>query len=87
MGVCVPNFRSVSFFVWPGDMTQIHKYTHTHMDKWMDACPVMETDGGRNQRNPLARLEIVYSGAVGASGNHTLSSRNVKTPFDTLRAI
>ena len=24
MGVCVPIFRSVSFFVWPGDVT--HKY-------------------------------------------------------------
>ena len=32
MGVCVPNFRSVSFFVWPGGVTQINtyinKYTH-----------------------------------------------------------
>ena len=27
MGVCVLNFRSVSFFVWPGDVTEIHKYT------------------------------------------------------------
>ena len=27
MGVCVPNFRSVSFFVWPGGVTQLH----THM--------------------------------------------------------
>ena len=27
MGVCVPNFRLVSFFIWPGDVTQkIHKY-------------------------------------------------------------
>ena len=54
---------------------------------WMDACPVMETDGGRNQRNPLARLEIVYSGAIGASGNHPLSYRNIDTPTDTFRAI
>ena len=54
---------------------------------WMDACPVMETDGGRNQRNLLARLVIVYSGAIGASDNHTLSSRNVETPTDTLCAI
>ena len=28
MGVCVPNFRSVSFFVWPEDVTHIHKYTN-----------------------------------------------------------
>ena len=32
MGVCVPNFRSVTFFVWPGDVThintKINKYTH-----------------------------------------------------------
>ena len=32
MGVCVPNVRSVSFFVWPGGVTQINtyinKYTH-----------------------------------------------------------
>ena len=28
MGVCVPNFRSASFFVWPGDVTQINTYTN-----------------------------------------------------------
>ena len=28
MGECVPNFRSVSFFIWPGGMTQRNKYTH-----------------------------------------------------------
>ena len=51
----------------------------------MNECiPVMETDGGRNQRNPLARLVIVYSGAIGASNNHTLSSRNVETPTNTI---
>ena len=54
---------------------------------WMDACPVMETDGGRNRTNPLARLEIVYFGAIGASDNHTLYSRNVETPTDTFCAI
>ena len=31
MGVCVPNFRSVSFFVWPGDVTHINKYTNTQI--------------------------------------------------------
>ena len=30
MGVCVPNFRSVSFFVWPGGVTQIHTYTNNY---------------------------------------------------------
>ena len=25
LGVCVPNFRSVSFFVWPGGVAQLHK--------------------------------------------------------------
>ena len=25
MGVCVPNFRSVSLLVWPGGVTQINK--------------------------------------------------------------
>ena len=30
MGVCVPNFRSVSFFVWPGDVTHINKQIHKH---------------------------------------------------------
>ena len=29
MGVCVPNFRSVSFFVWSGGVTQINTYTYT----------------------------------------------------------
>ena len=53
----------------------------------MDACPIMETDGSGNQRNLLARLVIVYSGAIGASDNHTLSSRNVETPTDLFRAI
>ena len=28
MGVCLPNFRSVSFFVWPGDVAQINTYTN-----------------------------------------------------------
>ena len=27
MGVCVPNFRSVSFFVWPGDPVKTDKPT------------------------------------------------------------
>ena len=32
MGVCLPNFRSVLLFVWPGDtITQINKYTHTQV--------------------------------------------------------
>ena len=48
----------------------------------MNACPVFETDDDRSQRNLLARLVIVYSGAIGANGNHTLSSRNVETPTD-----
>ena len=30
MGVYVPNFRSVSFFVWSGDVTQINKYIHKY---------------------------------------------------------
>ena len=30
MAVCVPNFRSVSFFVWPGCVTQINKQIHTY---------------------------------------------------------
>ena len=38
----------------------------------MDAGPVMETDGDRNQRNLLAWLGIVYSDAIGASEDHTL---------------
>ena len=53
----------------------------------MDACPVMVTDGGRNLRNHLDRLVIVYSGAIGTSDNHTLSSRNVETPTDTFCVI
>ena len=54
---------------------------------WIDVCPVMETDGGRNQRTLLDRLVIVYSGAIGACDNLTLSSRNVETPIDTFCAI
>ena len=53
----------------------------------MDACPLMETDGGRKQRNLLAQLVIVYSEAIGASDNHTLSFRNVETPTDVFCAI
>ena len=30
MGVCVPNFRSVSFFVWPGYVTHIHTQINTY---------------------------------------------------------
>ena len=26
----IPNFRSVSFFIWPGELTQINKYTHKY---------------------------------------------------------
>ena len=50
---------------------------------WMDAWSVMETDGGRDLGNLQARLGIVYSGAVGANDNRTLSSRNVETPTGT----
>ena len=32
MGVCVPNFRSVSFFVWPGDVTNINAYTNIRVN-------------------------------------------------------
>ena len=53
----------------------------------MDAWPVMETDGDRNQRNLLARLVNLYSGAIGASDNHTISSRSVETPTDTFCSI
>ena len=53
----------------------------------MDACPVMEMDGGRNQKSLLARLVIAFSGAIGASDNHTLSFRNVETPTDTFCVI
>ena len=28
MGVRVPKFRSVSFFVWQGDVTQLNTYTN-----------------------------------------------------------
>ena len=30
MGVCVPNFRSVSFFVWPGDVTETYTEINTY---------------------------------------------------------
>ena len=32
-GVCAPNFRSVSFFVWPGGATHINTYTHILVKK------------------------------------------------------
>ena len=54
---------------------------------WMDTCPHMETDGARGQKNLLVRLVIVYSGDIGASDYHTLSSRYVETPTDTFCAI
>ena len=50
----------------------------------MDACPIMETDGGMNL---LARLGIVFSGAIGASENCILSFRNIKTPTETFLDI
>ena len=31
MGVCVPNFRSVSLLVWPGGVTQTNKYTNKYI--------------------------------------------------------
>ena len=38
MGVCVPNLWSVSFFVWPGDVTQtknyINWYIHTYTSEF-----------------------------------------------------
>ena len=30
MGVCVANFRSVAFFVWPAGVTQILEYYSMH---------------------------------------------------------
>ena len=56
-------------------------------ERWMDVCPVFEKDGGRNQGKLLARLVIVYSRAIDARDNHTLSPRNVETPTDTFRGI
>ena len=38
-------------------------------------------DGGRNQRNLLARLVIVYSGAIGASEYHSLRYRYLTRYF------
>ena len=55
------------------------------MDGWMHA-PSWRRMPARNQRNLLARLVIVYFAAIGVSENHTLSSRNVETPTNTLRA-
>ena len=34
MGVCVPNFRSVSLLVWPRDVTHINTYTNTQIHKY-----------------------------------------------------
>ena len=34
MGVCVPNFRSVSFLVWPGGATQINTQTNKYMNTY-----------------------------------------------------
>ena len=34
MGVCVPNFRFVSFFVWPGGVTNINKYIHAKINTY-----------------------------------------------------
>ena len=30
----VPNFRSVSLFVWPGDVAQINKQIHTYTSEF-----------------------------------------------------
>ena len=54
---------------------------------WMDPCPGIETDGGKNQRSLVFRLVIVYSGAIGAIDSHTLSSINVETSTNTFRAL
>ena len=43
----------------------------------MNACPIMLKDSGRNL---LARLVCVYSDAITANDNHTLSSRLQMTP-------
>ena len=39
----------------------------------------METDGGRSKKYLLAQLVIVCSGAIDATDNRTLSSRNIET--------
>ena len=64
------------FFVWACVIETRFFVCKKHLNsflQWIDACPVMKTDGGRNQRNLLARLEFVYSGAIAASDNHNLS--------------
>ena len=38
-------------------------------------------------RSLLARLVIVYSGAIDASDNNTLLSRNIETPYDAIHAV
>ena len=42
MRVCVPNIRSVSFFVWPGDVAQINTYTNIQVKlgiSWTSCSP------------------------------------------------
>ena len=53
----------------------------------MDACPNMETNGGRNQKDLLAQLVNVFGGVIDASDSPTFSSRNIETPTDADRDI
>ena len=71
MGVCVPNFRFVTFFVWLGDVTQIHKYTDRWMARHVDGCRQVS-------RHLQPWLEFDLSGTTDASGNHTVSFRDVE---------
>ena len=62
MGACVPNFWCVSFFVWPGGVTIIHKYTYTHIEVKLEisstGCwPHVDFENQRLQSLDLTFLE------------------------------
>ena len=72
MGVCVPNFRSVSFSVWPGDVIHMDKYIHTYTNIGVNlrisstgCSPHVDFDNNNN--NNLVIISMVQS-KVGGGG-------------------
>ena len=57
MGVYVVNFRSVSFFVWPGDVTHINTYTNIRVNLGISSTgcsPHVDFDILANKKSPNA---------------------------------
>ena len=53
MGVCVPNFWSVSLLVWPGGVTQTNKYIRTYTSEFKNILNRLLASRGFRQKQSV----------------------------------